>query len=842
MDRFVRLFVGFGAGLAALGVALTAVVAGGYYYVEPSLPDVEELREIRFQVPLQIYSRDGRLMDQFGEQKRTPVAFAEIPPILIQALLAAEDKTFFEHPGIDYLGTARAAFNVVISGGSLDVPGASTITQQLAREYFLSKDVSLARKFREWILAFRIENAFTKEEILELFCNTFFFGQGSYGIAAAARTYFDKELSELTLSDVAIIAGIPQRPSFANPYNGPELAATRRAYVLGQLRDADLITEAEQEEALAVPIIPRRFGPERQLSAPYVAEMVRLEMLRRFGDAALTAGLKVTTTVDSRLQAAANESVRATLIDYDERHGYRGPLASIDLESVGALDESGMPNEARLREVLADYGEELNLETGIVIKADETSAEIFLISRGLASVGLPAVEWAAPYINDDVRGAVPTAVTDVLEAGDIVRWRTLADEGLRLAQLPDVQGAFVSLDPRDGALIALVGGFDFFLSSYNRATQAGRQPGSAFKPFVYSAALEHGFTPASIVNDAPLTLESAELEGVWRPENYTPVSHGEVRLREALNESMNQASIRALRDVGIGNAVRHMRRFGFDQQALPINLALALGVGGVSPLDLARGYAVFANGGYSVEPYFIERIEDANGQLLYPIRPAGPRVLCVPLRDVAAAENAEEGCAEAEPNEAAATAEPPALAATIEDLYPEIRRAPRAVSAQNIYLITDIMKDVVTTGSGRRALALGRRDIAGKTGTTNGPRDAWFAGFNADVVATAWVGFDDDERPLGNGEQGGVTAIPMWIGFMAEALAGLPEHTLERPPGIVEQRINRQTGLIASDYNPNAIFEKFAVGHLPDREPDGPYRGVGDGSATPSTGPAEPIF
>jgi penicillin-binding protein 1A len=842
MERFVRLFLGLTAGLAAVGVALTAVVAGGYYYVEPSLPDVEELRGVRFQVPLQIYSRDGRLMDQFGEQKRTPVAFAEIPPILIQALLAAEDKTFFEHPGIDYFGTARAAFNVVISGGSLDVPGASTITQQLAREYFLSKDVSLARKFREWILAFRIENAFTKQEILELFCNTFFFGQGSYGIAAAARTYFDKDLSELTLSDVAIIAGIPQRPSFANPYNGPELAASRRAYVLGQLRDLDLITEAEEQEALAVPIIPRRYGPERQLNAPYVAEMVRLEMLRRFGNAALTAGFRVTTTIDSRLQAAANESVRATLIDYDERHGYRGPLAQIDLGSAGVLDESGMPNEARLREILADYGEELNLETGMVVRADESSADIFLVSRGMVSVGLAAVEWAAPYINDDVRGSAPEAVTDVLAAGDVVRWRMLADGSPRLAQLPDVQGAFVALDPRDGGIVALVGGFDYFLSAYNRATQAARQPGSAFKPFVYSAALEHGFTPSSIVNDAPLTLESAELEGVWRPENYTPVSHGEVRLRQALNESMNQASVRALRAVGIGNAIRHMRKFGFDERALPVNLALALGVGGVSPLDLAKGYAVFANGGYSVQPYFIERIEDATGDLLYPTRPAGPRVVCVPLRDVAAAENAEEGCAEPEPNTASTVPEPPVLAATLEDLYPDIRLAQRAVTAQNVYLITDIMKDVIRIGTGARAQALGRRDLAGKTGTTNGPRDAWFAGFNADVVATAWVGFDDDERPLGNGEQGGRTAIPMWIGFMAEALKGLPEHSLERPAGIVEHRINKETGLIASDYNPDAIFEKFVVGHLPDREPDGLYRGVGDSSVTPSTGPAEPIF
>ena len=838
MQRFMRFFLGFAAGFGASLVALTALVTGGYYFVAPGLPDVEELRDIRFQVPLQIYSRDGHLMGQFGEQKRTPVAFGEIPPILIQALLAAEDDTFFEHPGIDYLGTARAAFNVVATGGSLDVPGASTLTQQLAREYFLSRDVSLLRKFREWVLAFRIENEFTKQEILELFCNTFFFGQGSYGIAAAARTYFDKDLSELTLSDVAIIAGIPQRPSFANPYNSPELAASRRAYVLGRLRTLDLITEAEEQEALAVPIVSRRYGPERQLDASYVAEMVRLEMLRRFGDSALTAGLKVTTTVDSRLQATANEAVRATLIDYDERHGYRGPVARIDLDAAEVFDEGGMPNEARLRELLADYGDELNLETGIVIRADAMSAEIFLESRGALSVGLEAVQWAKPYINDDIQGAAPAAVTDVLASGDIVRWRVLADGSLRIAQLPEVQGAFVSLDPRDGAVVALVGGFDYFLSNYNRATQAARQPGSAFKPFVYSAALEHGFTPASIVNDAPLTLESAELEGVWRPENYTPVSHGEVRLREALNESMNQASIRALRAVGIGNAIRHLRKFGFKEQALPINLALALGAGGVSPLELARGYAVFANGGFAVEPYFIERIEDANGELLYPLRPAGPRVVCVPLRDVA---DAEDGCMEDE-QPTSTPPEAPALAATITEVYPEIRRAPRAVSAQNVYLITDIMKDVVRSGfSGGRARALGRGDIAGKTGTTNGPRDAWFAGFNADIVATAWVGFDADDRPLGSREQGGVTAIPMWIAFMAEALDGLPEHSLERPPGIVEHRINRQTGLIASDYNPNAMFEKFAVGHLPEREPDGPYRGLGDGNAPPN-GAAEPIF
>jgi len=844
MKAFLKFLLLFCSMAAVLVVAVTAVFAGGYFYVEPGLPDVAQLRDVRLQVPLQIYSRDKRLMEEFGEQKRTPVAFADIPPMMIQALLAAEDDTFFEHPGFDYAGTARAAFNVVISGGSLDTPGGSTITQQVAREYFLSRDVSLVRKFRELILAFRIENEFTKGEILELFCNTTLFGQRSYGIVAAARTYFDKDLRELTLSDVAIIAGIPQGPSISNPYNSPERAALRRAYVLGRMRDLGHITEAEQREALAVPIVSQRFGLERHLNAPYVAEMVRAEMLRRFGPAALTAGLKVTTTIDSRLQEVANESVRATLIDYDERHGYRGPVGHVDLSAPEGLDAAAPRDEARLREILADYGDELELETAVVVDVDEAHAEVYLAERGFTSVGLATVAWASRFIDDSSKGAAPTAVTGVLSPGDIVRFRELPDGSLRLAQLPDVQGAFVALDPRDGALVTLVGGFDYFLSNYNRATQSLRQPGSAFKPFVYSAAFEHGFTAATIINDAPLTLESSEREEVWRPGNYTSVSHGEVRLREALNESMNQAAIRTLREVGIGNALRHLRRFGFDANALPSDLTLALGSGGISPLNLAKGYAVFANGGFEVTPYFIDRIEDADGDVLYPLPPAGPVVVCVPLRGIP---DAEPGCDESEedgaPEGNGALPELPEVASSVTELYPEIRRARRVVTPQNVYLITDIMKDVVRTGSGARAgRALARADLAGKTGTTNGPRDAWFAGFNADVVATAWVGFDDDDRPLGGNEQGGVTAIPMWISFMTAALAGLPEHAMERPPGIVEVRIDRDTGLIASDANPDAIFEKFRVENLPEREPEAPYRGLDDGGAPVRTGAGEPIF
>ena len=813
--------------LVAACLALAAVFVGGYFYVEPSLPKAEELRDVRLQVPLRIYSRDGRLIEQFGEQKRTPVAFRDIPPILINAFLAAEDDRFFEHSGIDLPAIGKAVVDYIgymVAGGERP-RGGSTITQQVARDFFLTRDFSLVRKFREWILAFRIEREFSKQEILEIFLNKTFLGQNSYGLAAAAQTYFDKTLDQLTLSEAAILAGIPQGPSIMNPYYSPENAAMRRAYVLRRLRVLGEITDAEVRAALAEPIESHRYGPQRQLDAPYVAEMVRAEMLRRFGPAAQTAGLKVTTTIDSRLQKTANEAVRATLIDYDERHGYRGPLGHVDLLEQEALDETGVPNEVRLGELLADYPDVVDLKTGIVIAADEASAEVYLNGAGLRSIGLDSVSWAARYVNEDVKGPRPKLVTDVLGVGDIVRFRVSAEGGLHLAQLPDVESAFVALDPQDGAIVSLVGGFDYFLNKYNRATQIARQPGSAFKPFVYSAALENGYTAASIINDAPLTLPSAELEAVWRPENFGKF-HGEVRLREALTESMNLAAIRTLFEVGIGNTLRHVRKFGFSPAALPQDPSLALGSGGVSPLELARGYAVFANGGHRVDTYFIDRIEDANGELLYPLAPGGPLVACEPetLPGVPDAPGEEEKSlcvGEPEPDAADEDAEPE-LVADVTDLYPPIRRAPRVITPQNAYLMTDLMKDVIRRGSGRRARILSRTDLAGKTGTTNGPRDAWFSGFNGDIVATAWVGFNQD-RPLGRTEQGGVTAIPIWITFMAEALAGRPEHEMRRPPGIVEVKINPETGLVASDSNPRGVFEKFRVGHLPARESDAQY-------------------
>jgi len=829
MKASLRICLAGAAAIVGAVLAIVAVFIGGYYYVEPGLPLAEQLRDVKLQTPLRVSSRDGRLLDQFGEQKRTPVPLEEIPEILINAVLAAEDHTFFEHPGLDWAGTVKAAFNFVRAGGESGerVAGGSTITQQVAGDYFTGRDYTLARKFKEVILALRIERQFTKEEILELFFNKTFFGQRSFGVVAAAQTYFNKELDELTLSDAAILAGIPQGPSIMNPFNSPDNAARRRAYVLRRLLELGEITDTVYEETLAVPILATRYGPQIEVDAPYVAEMVRAEMIRRFGDAAQTAGLKVTTTIDSRLQAAANGAERETLISYDERHGYRGPIARIQLPNQSEYIES------RWADLLADYADPDGFETALVLGVDETEALIYLRGRGYQTVGLESMDWAARYINDDLKGARPSAVDEVLSSGNIVHFRRNDDGTLRLGQLPDVQGAFVALDPTDGAIVSLVGGFDYYLSKYNRATQSRRQPGSAFKPFVYSAALENGFTPATLVNDAPITIYDPVLEREWKPENYGRRFHGEVPLREALVESYNAASIRVMRSVGVGTTVRHVRRFGFNEDAIRRDLSLALGTGGIAPLDLATGYAVLANGGYRVSPYLIERVEDADGNVLYPLYATAAMVPCTQavtwpgqdawqyetLMDASAAVCDEEF---EESSDSNTNAEPEELL-SLPALYPEIRPAPRAISAQNAYLVTDMMRDVIRHGTGNRAQReLRRGDLAGKTGTTDDRRDAWFAGFNADIVGAAWVGFNED-RPLGGNEQGGVTAIPMWISFMAEALDALPERSMQRPPGIIERRINPESGLLASDANPATVFEMFMIGHEPERELDSSF-------------------
>jgi penicillin-binding protein 1A len=837
MKAYPQILLTIIAATVAGAVVVAAVFIGAYYYVAPSLPQAAELREIEVQVPLQVYSRDGRLISEFGEMKRTPVAYEDIPPLLIKAVLAAEDEHFFEHPGVDYRGVIRGALNELRSNGG-DV-GGSTITQQVTRTLNVLSRAGLSsglekfvNKFREMILAFRIESEFTKEEILELYLNTYFFGQRSYGVATAAQTYFGKVLDELTISEIAILAGIPQRPNDLNPFASPERATARRAYVLRRMVETGAITAEEQETALAELVVSRRFAAQTQLDAQYVAEMVRAEMVALFGQGAYEAGLRVTTTIDSRLQTAANRAIRDTLMAYDERHGYRGPLAKVELPAdIGAADPSGEPlpiDPEPLRVQLEDHPTLLDYESAIVLAAADVAARVFFAAHGEQSVGLDAVEWAAPFLSDEATGAKPTTVAEVLEPGDVVRFRRTAEGGWRLAQIPDVQGAFVSIDPFDGAIVALNGGFDFFLNNFNRATQTQRQPGSSFKPFVYSAAFENGFTPATVVIDAPPDVGyQASLERVWRPENFGGKYFGPSRLREALIESMNAVSIRILQNIGVPTAVAHVKRFGFDDTAVPNNLSLALGAGGVAPVDLVAGYAAFANGGYRIAPYFIDRVTTADGELLYAAQP----LICAECNT---------------PPETAASLEPevPALVSDIKELYPLQRAAPRAISAQNSYLIADMLWDVVRRGTGNRARReLGRGDLAGKTGTTNEGRDTWFVGFNANLVGAAWVGFDD-QRPLGGNEQGGITAIPMWIGFMREALAGTAERRPQRPPGIVEYRINPTSGLIANERS-DSIFEKFDIDHLPEREESSGFLPPLDAlepGAVPRPGGEQPIF
>lgn len=909
MSRPLRIAAVSGVYLAACAFSLAALLVGGYYYVAPGLPDAVQLRDVRMQTPLNVYSRDGRLMAQFGEVMRAPVAYRDIPPRLIDAFLAAEDEHFFEHPGVDYRGVARAVIHVVRTFGDRSI-GGSTITQQVARMYFLSRQRLYARKFKEAILALRIDAEFTKEEILELYLNTYHFGHRSNGVVTAARTYFGKELGELTIAEAALLAGMAKGPSIFNPISSPQGAATRRAYVLRRMHELGTITQAEYAQALEEPIESRGYVRQMELDAPYVAEMVRAEMVRRFGANALTAGYKVTTTIDSRLQRAANAAIRQALIAYDERHGYRGPVAHLalaelmghelseagqvgvpepagaelpvetDVEPPGGADaerpeqaavgaaqagvgpaqaavgaaqgaagpaqaavgavQAGVeppgstaapatfppyaglaePEKARIREaaqrLLTDYPDRAGMATALVLQVREADATVYVRNRGERTVGFDAVAWAAPYVDDFRVGPRPTTAADVLRPGDVVRLRVMQDGELRLAQLPEAQGALVALDPLDGAVAALAGGFDFYLSNYNRAVQSTRQPGSAFKPFVYSAALEHGYTPASIVNDAPLSLGSAELGTVWKPTNDSGLFYGDTRLREALVRSQNLPSVRIVREIGLDNLIRHLRAFGLNDVALPRDLTVALGSGGVSPLDLARGYAAFANGGFRVEPYFIERIEDARGSVVYA---ASAPLACASCEEQSASPEAE-GVDDA--------ADWPAHA------------APRAIAARNAYLMTDMLADAIRRGTGRRALALRRDDLAGKTGTTNDYLDAWFAGYNGDLVATVWVGFDRQPRPLGRArgaqESGSRTALPMWVAFMAEALASQPERPVQRPPGIVELRINPVTGRMTGDRRTETIFEKFYIDRIPEPE----IGGLGRAPALPSWPGEEP--
>src|SRR5579863_10523382 len=811
-------------GLAAGCVTLVTLLGAyallcSFVYLWPSLPSPQAMRSVEFQVPLRIYTRSGGLIAQIGEQRRIPATYDQIPEVLKHAFLAAEDDRFFEHHGIDYIGVVRAVAVDFISGHKTQ--GASTITMQAARNMFLTLDKTYRRKLQEAFVTYEMEHEFSKEEIFGLYMNVIFFGQRAYGVAAASETFFGKPLDQLTVAEAATIAGVPKAPSLYNPIVNPQLAVGRRAYVLRRMRELGYIDANTAEAANKEPMQARAHAPLYDVEAPYRSEMARLQVRQQFGVAAETAGYKVYTTIDGRLQAAAVRALRIGLIEYDRRHGWRGPAGHVDLPAGGTPDYDDLVDE---------YASIGDLSPAIVTSVEERGAQAYAKALGAVSIDWDGLSWARKAGSNESVGPAPKTAAQVLKKGDVVY--VVADDAghAQLAQVPEAQSALVALDPNDGSIVSLVGGFDYFTNKYNRVIQARRLPGSGFKPFLYSAALERGITPASVFLDAPIVLEGSGAEEAWRPENDSRQFGGPTRLREALVHSRNLVSIRVLKEIGVDNAIDYISRFGFDPKTMPHDLTLALGTLGVTPLEMASGYAVFANGGYRVQPYFIDRIEDASGQVVWR---AEPRMVCrqcdsgsgeTPPQGAGALKVAATGAPGnatfpgGDPRQAPAGADSADGSRGQPGPLPEQQIAPRVITAQNDYLMTDMMSDVIRRGTGRRALALGRDDLAGKTGTTNKAVDTWFNGFNDNLVATVWVGFDQ-ERPLGESEEGARTALPIWINFMREALRGVPEERRAMPDGLVTLRISPQTGELVSDENREGLPELFMANHLPQNEP-----------------------
>lgn len=784
---------------AIVAVGLTGAVL---WWVMPQLPSASSLREVRLQTPLRVYTKDGSLIAEFGEKRRNPLSIDEVPPLVKQAFIAAEDDRFYEHPGVDWMAIVRAGVDVARSHEKRQ--GGSTITMQLARNFFLSREKTYTRKLKEIVLAVKIERELSKDQILELYLNKIFLGQRAYGVGAAAQVYYGTTLDKLSVAEIAMIAGLPKAPSNTNPITNPDAAMARRGYVLRRMFELNYIDEPTYRNALDAPQTARLHAQQSETEAPHLAEMVRTAMQEKYGEAVYTAGYRVYTTVTSELQGSAIRALRQGLIDYDRRHGYRGPEARVSLDGVAP---------ARRADLLLAYPDVGGLPAGLVVAVRNDAVDVVTARGEQATVPWKGLAWARPYLNEDAVGAAPKHASDLLAPGDIVRveWVAPADKQdgyWRLSQVPAVEGALVSLDSHDGAVQALVGGFDFYRSKFNRVTQALRQPGSNFKPFIYSAALDNGFTAASFVNDAPIVFDAPGLEAAWRPENYSGTYYGPTRLREALANSRNLVSIRVMRDVGIKATLKHVSGFGFDPKALPHNLSLSLGTGELTPLQLVTGYAAFSNGGFRVAPYFIARVELEDGTQ---VSTAEPALAC-------------EGCAA------------PALDADGEPVDIEAieaqqaqKVAPRAVDPQNAYMMYSMMKDVITRGTGRRALALKRTDLAGKTGTTNDQKDAWFSGLNGKVATTVWVGFDQ-VAPLGRQETGARAALPIWMDYMRVALKDMPPSEPPLPAGVVTVRIDPGSGAVAGVGNSRAIMETF-------REKDVPRTSA---SAPSSVGYSEP--
>ncbi|MCD6056014.1 MAG: peptidase [Gammaproteobacteria bacterium] len=774
-------------------------IAGGYLYLSQELPDIAVLKDVQFQVPLRIVTQDQKLIAEFGDKRRNPVPISDIPPLLIQAILATEDQRFYKHPGIDPIGLSRAVIRLLASGEKEE--GGSTITMQVARNFFLTRKKDFSRKFKEILLAIKIDKELSKEKILELYLNKIYFGNRAYGVAAAAQVYYGKPLNQLTLAQYAMLAGLPKAPSMLNPIINPEAALKRREHVLSRMLQLHYIDTAQYAAANSEPVAAKYHGLTSEVNAPYLAEMVRSVLLAQYGSDIYTMGLIVTTTINSNLQETANRSLHDGLLAYSERHGYYGPEQNWGTPAE-TLSSSWQSKLAAVPEING-------LLPAAVINVGPQSLQALLANGKIITIEWPGLSWARRVIDakSNLFAANPLVASDIVKPGDLIRVR-LDKEQWRLTQVPLVQGAEVAMNPHNGAILALSGGFSFNGSNFNRAIQAQRQPGSAFKPFLYSAALDKGLTLATVINDSPIVIDDASQEDEWRPKNDNRRFYGPTRLRYALSRSRNLVSIRLLDLIGIPFARDYVQRFGFSPSQLPETLSLALGSGSTTPLQLTEAYAVFANGGYKITPYFIDSISNTRQELLYK---AHPPTACA-------------SCKSSDP--------------ALSDAKEETPAAPHVITAQNAYLITSAMQDVIKMGTGRQAAALHRRDLAGKTGTTNDQVDAWFAGFNPDLVMTVWVGFDNPQSLY---EYGAEAALPIWIDFMQYALQHYPERSSPQPHGIVSLRINKETGLPASAADQNTLFELFEAGHVPSNTSTANPNGTVIPSA-PSNSTVEELF
>lgn len=877
-------------GLCAAVLSLAAL----YLYLDPQVPKAETYRDVRLETPLRVYAQDGALIAEFGERRLIPIRLEQVPQHFINALLDTEDKRFYQHGGIDFISLTNDTLNLIgtlITEGELG-PGASTITMQLARNVSFSLEQRFLRKFKEMLLALKIERELSKGEILELYINIVPFGKRAYGAEAAARTYYGKSLNELTLAQLAMLAGIPQAPSAGNPINGPLRALQRRNLVLSRMRAQGSISAEEYAAARAMPITARIFDRDLDLASPYPAEWVRRLAIDSYPDL-YTGGYEIFTTINRDLQASAIAALRKGLLSYDRRHGYRGAEAQVDAEQMEVLlSELESGDDAMLTatasQILQGYANSGGLSAAVVIAANDDAASVVLQSGERIELLFEDATWARPFIEVDLRGPAPKVFTDILSVGDIVRVEQRG-ERWQLAQLPEIQGALISVDPSNGKVRAIVGGFDFFRNQYNHALQAARQPGSGFKPFVYSAALDAGVTPADIFMDAPLVFDDANLESQYRPDNDNNSYNGPTRLREALYRSINLVSMRVLLKVGAGRVLEHAANLGFNTSQFPRNTQLAIGGGtmAVTPLEMVRAYSIFANGGFLIEPNIIEVIKNSDGDEIFrgnhPLvcaecllrqnqaldaseEPATlDQLLLLPPADEdfqltelfdAAEPGAEAGTesdieavetSDAEPSEGL-TADAPADQQTTETAQLDATDAaesdePIKIELEPIYaervlderiafIMSTMLREVIQRGTGIRARNLGRTDLAGKTGTTNEAADTWFNGFHPELVTTVWVGFSNHE-PLGAREYGSNTPLPIWIDFMRDALPQLPERTLTQPRGVVSLKIDPDTGQLAAPGQANAMFEYFLSEHVPDarREEERPQIDAGDVNA-----------